>query len=433
MTIDDLHDLLGTKTENARLDYKERFNWKTSSKSEKGEIIKDILSFANLAGGGRIVFGVRDSDYEPIGLDVVDYESFDPTTLNAYLQQYTEPIHTCRLFKFNDNGRYFVVIEIPEFASEPIICKKDLLTNRGKTVLQRGSLYIRKESAESSKVDSAAEMRELLNRALKHRADELLKSIQTLLSGSTPIEPETSVFEESLSYAVSQVEKNIGEVISKNNLGFFTVTIRPHTDISVEIGDIFDLRERLRRSQISYRGWSFPHVQRNRDHGNSFNITGGITSYTQWERHVESFCLFTNGLFYCKSAMWEDSGILESRQRKVLSYISLIYHTLEFVLFVNQFYDFGETKPDIDLHVTLNGCLGRRLVSFDPKVDLFEDYTSHVESINDAKVVFNVAESIADPKPFSARLVRKIFQYFNLRIENNMLEFWQNKFISRQF
>ncbi len=433
MTDNDLRDLLAAKNETARLDYKESVNWTDLSKAKKGEIVKDILSLANLSGGGRIVFGVRDTDFEPVGMTQSDFESFDTTRLNSFLRQYTDPEHCCVVSKNEIDGKLHVTIEVPEFVSEPIICKKDLQTNDGHTILQRGAIYMRKESAESTIINSSTQMRELLTRALKHRSDDLLKSINILLSGQNPGRSSVSVFDESIAYAKGEIETKIGDSLAESGAGTMTVVLTPSLDLTSEIENINNLRERLMRSQVSYRGWSFPHLQTNTENGGSYNIANGFTSYTTWERHVESFCLFLNGLLYWKTAFWEDSGFYELRGQNGLEFVGLIYHTLEFVLFCNSFYDFRKLEPDVNISISLDKCSGRKIIATDPMITLFETYECGIDRIDGVNVDFNIVQSIADPKSISRQLAKSIFHYFNFDIEDNVLDSWQGKFLARRF
>jgi len=434
VTEDEFSLLLEEKAETARLDYKERFNWQDATNPEKGEIVKDILAFANCAGGGRIVFGVRDSDFEPLGITEEELQSFDQTKVNAFLRSYTDPVHTCTVHKVKYREKHFVVIEIPEFQSEPIICKKDLQTNDGKNVLQRGAIYLRKESAESATIQSQEEMRELLTRALKSKSDEILKSIQTILSGHVREADREIPLDDFVDQAMEVVNSKIGRIMEEANLGSMTVVLRPNLDMSTTFGSSLELQNRLRKSQITYRGWNFPHVQGNSENGASFVVKGGFASHTLWGRHAEAFCALRNGLFLWKSTLWEDSDWFpQYKPRTALSFVSFIYHTLEFILFGNSFYDVVEPKIDLLLRVELSGCEGRRLVSGEQSAHLFEDYICRIDRIEDATVEFNLAESIADPRPLSGAIAKRVFEYFGFQIKDDVLRLWQDKFLSRRF
>lgn len=432
MNTDDLKKLLETRTETINQDYKLTFDWEKTSKSDKAEIVKDILSFSNAPNGGRIIFGVRDGDYESIGLREKEYLSFDVTKINGFLRQYTDPLHSVSVHKVEMDKKKFVIIEVPEFSSEPIICKKDFQKHTGEIILQKGAIYYRNASAESTVINSHEDMRELLSRALKNRSDELLKSIEILLSGKKTSYSMSSAFLDSKEYAFTQVMRKINEKLKKYDMGNISIIIQPDIDLSGEISSTKQLRGRIDRSKISQRGWDFPHVQNNRNNGDLYNISNGFASFTDWSRHVESFCVFRNGLFIWKSGFWEDSQSTEMKNENLLSFTSIIFLLLECILFCNRFYDHGAVKPNIKLDISLDKCLDRLLVSLDSQVMMGNEYRCGVDSIDDIDVTFNVVESIANPKLYSGILAKRLFEFFNYDIDDKILEYTQQKFLEKR-
>src|SRR6266404_5107622 len=151
-------------------------NWATATTAEKAELIKDVLAMANTQDGGRIIFGVRNGDFEPIGLTDEDFQSFDVTPFTDFLNRYADPSFHCRVHKFVIKGKKFVAIEVPEFDAVPIICKTDAHDTNNRQVLKRGAVYIRTNRAASEIVPDAETMRDLMNRAVVKRGDELLRT-----------------------------------------------------------------------------------------------------------------------------------------------------------------------------------------------------------------------------------------------------------------
>jgi predicted HTH transcriptional regulator len=143
LTERDVRELLALRTENKNLDYKQSINWGTASAAEKGAIVKDVLAMANTQDGGRIVFGVRDGDFEAVGLTEDDFQSLDATRFADFLNRYSDPLFGCGIHKFVIDGRRFAAIEVPEFSDVPIICKADLNDANNRQVLRRGATYIR--------------------------------------------------------------------------------------------------------------------------------------------------------------------------------------------------------------------------------------------------------------------------------------------------
>ena len=167
---DEIIEFLNTKTETKNKDFKEDLNWNSCDKTEKIEIIKDILAMSNIQDGGMILFGIRDVDYEFIGLSDESFDSFDQTKVNDLLNEYTEPKFTCQVHKhvFQDpkySGKKTIIIIVPEFKVIPIICKKDFTNSSQKLILKYGAIYIRTEKASSESIPSSSEMKDLIQRA----------------------------------------------------------------------------------------------------------------------------------------------------------------------------------------------------------------------------------------------------------------------------
>ncbi len=149
-------------------------NWATATAEQKAAIVKDVLAMANTQDGGKIIFGVRDGDCEAIGLAEEEFQSFDATRFADFLNRYADPSFECAIQKFIIDGKKFVSIDVPEFNDVPIICKTDANDSSGRQMLKRGAIYIRTNRAASEVVPEAEAMRNLLNRAVVKRGDELL-------------------------------------------------------------------------------------------------------------------------------------------------------------------------------------------------------------------------------------------------------------------
>lgn len=95
--------------EDETLDYKIQFHF--SSHREKLELIKDIVSFAN-TGGGAIIYGVSDKEYEWEGLDDSS-DDIDDIQIRSQLEKYVDkPIaFQCGTYKINGAPFYMITIE----------------------------------------------------------------------------------------------------------------------------------------------------------------------------------------------------------------------------------------------------------------------------------------------------------------------------------
>lgn len=120
-----------TSRENSRLEFKEAFNLGSAD-----EYAKTAAAFAN-AQGGYLVFGVKDSPRQLLGLKSANFESFDPAKLtNALNERFSPEIHwesyltTQRRVKIG-------ILYFAEALHKPVVCTK------ASGCLQQGSIYYR--------------------------------------------------------------------------------------------------------------------------------------------------------------------------------------------------------------------------------------------------------------------------------------------------
>jgi predicted HTH transcriptional regulator len=185
LTEEDVRKLLARKAENKNLDYKEAMNWNTAASAQKGAVVKDVLAMSNSHKGGCLLFGVRDSDFQTMGLSEDDFKSFDVTRFTDFLNRYADPPLECAIQKFVIDGKRIVAIDIPEFTDVPIICKADLNDAANRQVLKRGATYIRTERGASEVLSTVVTMREMLDRAVVKRGDQFINMVDRVIAGQT--------------------------------------------------------------------------------------------------------------------------------------------------------------------------------------------------------------------------------------------------------
>jgi len=226
----ELQELLAQKTETRNLDCKASFSWDTADHDAKCELVKDILAFLNTQDGGQIVVGVQNDTLEPIGMTDADFTSFDTTKINDFLHRYTDPQSSSGVQKLTFSGLKFVVINVLEFKDIPIICKKAANSSKdqSRTILKLGGVYIRTQKATSVLVPTSEEMRDLVNRAVLKRSDQLLSTIRTLLKGNPPAE-ETEI--KQYDREIRESREYFSEVFHSDfeNHGYWEVIAMPQT------------------------------------------------------------------------------------------------------------------------------------------------------------------------------------------------------------
>ena len=259
ITEERIQELIRQGNENRNLDYKCAFSWDEASHDAKCEIAKDVLAFANTRDGGVILIGVGDKTGAIEGLTEAQSTSFDQTRFNDFVQKYTDPHHTSRVHRRTVDGHRFIVIDVPEFAEVPILCAKDAhsSSDSSKQILKKATLYKRTDKATSEAIADADEMRELLNRGLLRRQDELLKAIRQIIlpRESVEVQPETE-----FKAQIASAEKSLAQfkIESENEflagLPHWTLEMQPEDYLPERITSLARLQRLVQESAISLRG-----------------------------------------------------------------------------------------------------------------------------------------------------------------------------------
>lgn len=429
-----INKLISMKTETKNIDYKEKMNWENAASDQKLKIIKDILAMANTQDGGKIVFGIRDDDYEFVGLDDNELASFDQTKINEYLHKYSDPKHSCQVYKYSVDGKNLVLIDVPEFDEVPIICK----TNAGssidsKQILKGGQIYIRTQKASSEAIPSSQEMRDLVRRSVIKKGDELLNNIKYLLNGETEKLDDTGnkSFAEEIEEAAKYINDNIGEGLA--GMGSWEVIIYPLDYSPERIGDQKKLKDLISKSEVMIRGWNFPHTD---SHGAAGNFDKGVQSHTIWNRYREGYRAYKSGLFFWKRALWEDiEGFRSRKGSNVLSVIGAIWSLTEFILFAYRYYqDILQDNDKVRIKVSLNGIKNRVLDDPDRQIHIRDDY---YKSLNESTVfekVYPYIDIKLSHKEIAANIAKSIILIFNGdELTGKFICDWQTRFLERKF
>lgn len=423
---EDIRQLITLKTETKNLDYKESLNWDKSSKDEKLEIVKDILAMANTQDGGKIIFGVRNEDFKHIGMSHEDFESFDQTKVNDFSHKYTEPKHSCQVYKHTIDGKRVVAINVPEFEEVPIICKADANSSKdsSKQILKKGQIYIRTDKATTGTISSAEEMREFLGRAISKKGDELLHTIDRLIKGKPlkPTEKSKERYNEEIKEAEAFLSENIGKELK--NYGHWAIYAYPTEYVPNRISDQNKIKEIIQNKRTDLGGlYFFPYI----DFDNASNFTKGTQSYTIWDMYIEGHRVYESGMFIWKRAFWEDIKC-KSDGKPLLEYLSLIQLITGIFLFFKRFYE--EIAADSDLHIklVLHQTGDRKLVSAKP-LGLRGEYVAKVDPICIEETI-KVVELRASFKEIANNVILQIFRVFNWNdITEERIDRWQTEFL----
>lgn len=114
--------------------------------SKKGDMIKDILAFANstIYGDKYIIFNVDDKTRQLCEMKIDSFP--DVSEINGLMREYCEPHIGVEVCSFPYKGTNVAYIKIStDCTDKPYLVKKDYV-REGKAILQQGQIFIRRNS-----------------------------------------------------------------------------------------------------------------------------------------------------------------------------------------------------------------------------------------------------------------------------------------------
>lgn len=115
------------------LEFKQSFNYGDSF----ADYSRSLVGMANNKGG-EIIFGVKDSPREPLGLQNDKFENCDSSRINQFLLEHFSPEIQWNIETIERNGTHFGRIWVEEALQKPVICSKNF-----KNILREAAIYYR--------------------------------------------------------------------------------------------------------------------------------------------------------------------------------------------------------------------------------------------------------------------------------------------------
>lgn len=157
--------------ESQNLEFKETF----SLGEALIEYSKTLVGMANNIGG-EIIFGIKNSPHEPIGLKDGRFDSFDPRALNKILLEYFSADINWKVEVLERFSKRFGVLRVEAASTKPIVCTK----NHSSKGLREGAIYFRYRG--ETREIRHAELVELLNAEKEKEKLLWIKHIQSIAS-----------------------------------------------------------------------------------------------------------------------------------------------------------------------------------------------------------------------------------------------------------
>lgn len=416
-------------------DFKGPMAWNGVDKKACCELVKDILAMANTKGG-FIVIGVEETGngFIPSGLTSAQLTSFQSEEINRFIQRYAEPPINTTLSKVEHGEKSFVIINIPQFSNIPHICKKDY-----PGVLTTPTLYVRTDNNESAPIATTSDFHALIESAIVKREQSLLTAIRSVLKGYEPnIEQRQTIneqYEKQIVFAVNAFEEK-NPLKQKNYTGYREVTFFPSSSYGEQRFEVQKLKEALKQASVDFRGWPFIFVSR--DPKDLYVIQDGIESLVSFpdfnsNDRADFWRIYTSGLFYHKSLMWEESqyrkqtGVIDikyvlSKKHKgpTMDFIALTYHVAEAINALTLLYTaLDMTEEPITAIFKVKGTEDRMLTSYAPGRFLSMPYIARIPEIVEERT-YSLNEWKAGIIDLSIDVIKAICLKFN----------WENPSVS---
>jgi hypothetical protein len=232
----------------------------------------------------------------------------------------------------------------------------------------------------------------------------------------------------------------INEITNKiESAGYITVIFEP-AFYDKNLFKKNELKAILEKSQVSLRGWNFPHIpiRNGEDSYAPYSIGDGIEFFTDWGNRVtEIFRFYQSGQFLAKIALLEDtigedfgSGL---KKGKSLDFLRLIYEITEIVLFIKNLIENAPIEGG-KLIIELNKTKDRELGSFF-RPDLYvpwDQYFCRIDNIR-AEQSFDRTQILTGSTEISREIIKSIFNDFNwTNYSDSMIKTHQENLLNRR-
>ncbi len=370
-----LQPLISEPREELGIEYKDWLN--LTEKPHKANLARGAIALAN-HGGGFIVIGFAEQGSE---LQSHQRPSEIPETTqdavnNAVLYYATPEFHCGVDFVTHPktNVRH-PVITVPGNLTVPVMSKRDCKEN-----IARNRVYIRKPGPRSEEPQTGEEWRELLNRCVRARKEDMLEAIRSIVSGRVELQnPAPKALDELQTYcndARKKWERLVAEEPENSparfphgfyKMGFFLIGAQPAKSLA-------EVRDKLASAQkIQLTGWPiFLEISTLKERS-SYTYENFVEAWVGHPVPAESierepaYCDFwrvsKDGKLYTIRGYCEDGQSLfpDGKRIPVLDETLPVWGIAEGLLFVSRFAETFDEVDEIAIQCCFTGLNGRHL------------------------------------------------------------------------
>jgi hypothetical protein len=217
--------------------------------------------------------------------------------------------------------------------------------------------------------------------------------------------------------------------------GYWQVIIRPSTFLPTRVPDIASLEPLLQKTFVQFRGWDFPHIDRQ----NQIHVDQDwIGQELDWDLTLEVWRFYQSGQFVHFSGMpidWRDqSGLWPSskdtkwKAGSLLDIVETIYRLTEIYEFAARLSFTGAGDEQMHVEVRTANLKGRRLW-IDPhlgRTSFVNEYKAAIDNFTDPHELQRTNLS-ANPREYALKTSLELFKRFNWNPPLELLQDMQSK------
>jgi hypothetical protein len=396
--------------ESKSLDYKGPMIWSAQDKKACCELTKDIMAMAN-TDGGYIVIGVSEveSGFRLDGLAPDQAGTFESSEVCRFVQKYADPPVNVRVMKVTHQGLLFVVLEIPRFADTPHLCQRDY-----PEVLRDRELYVRTDNNESAPIKSSTDFRALIETSIRNRADSLLSSFRTILTGSAGSENASPTDEEQFQGQIDGARAQFALLnpLAEKSYDYYIETVFEPAAFDQYRFATNRLESAAQHAHVDFVGWPFlffPSVRRELLSRTDEGIEVLISTTDFVNQDILDFWrLNESGLFYKR----ELTPTINTPPATT-SAPRILWQFAEAIYCLSRLYQQLLSDSDlVTLSITIHGTRGRTLC-WQEKGFYYSAYQANRPKI-EVRATHSLTEWRAGLEDHAVELSREVFRCFQL-------------------
>ena len=193
-----------------------------------------------------------------------------------------------------------------------------------------------------------------------------------------------------------------------HSAGYWRINIRPTSFDKKRIASLRECKQIMISSQVSLRGWSYPHL---RD-GDIISGQDWVEYGHEWMQYIEYWRFYQSAQFIQHLASREDHAGLSNAPKQFISPLSTLYSFTEIFEFASRLAKREILQPEAEILIKLIGLKDHILYEPGRPLSFINGHVCRINEIIIEKTVSDV-ELIAHKSELALRATMDTFERFN--------------------